>query len=142
MDEDKTDEIKLDEILEGLLRHTQAGKLKWQTSADPNVFVTAVGAVGLVVRSFGHPGRVAVRLEITRPQGQVVGQIESDNRLVGERAAANSSGASCRDLAETSEISEARREKALSELFSLARRSALKSDEILDRLARSLAALK
>ena len=115
---------KMSEILEGLIKRTAEEKLAWQTSADPNAFVTAVGGISIVIRSFDRSLGESHRLEIQNDRGITVQVLQTRNQFIPIHT---------EDTATSEQSQELRR------LFNLARKSALKLDSTLDQLAKSLA---
>ena len=103
--------IELDQILDGLIRRTTDGKLKWQRSVHDNQFVASVDAISVVIlqitlRGYGS----GYSLEILDENGQTV-EVFSSTRGYAEQ---------------------------MGQLFALARRSALNIDSVLQKLAESL----
>ena len=101
--------IDLDQILDGLIQRTSEGKLHWSISVRDNQFVTSVDAISIVIRR----QRELYQLEILDEAGQTVETLQSVGALPGQR------------------------EKLL-RLFTLARRSGLKVDSTLEKLAKAL----
>ena len=114
---------KLDDILDGLIRRTSDGKLKWNRTPEANQFVTAVDALAVIVRrwDFSHalhaPPEAAFELEI-----------------IDEK------GSSIETLRTRSKQATTGQEQKLSDLHDLARLSALNVQETLDKLAKALEA--
>ncbi|MCY4653064.1 MAG: hypothetical protein OXC95_07860 [Dehalococcoidia bacterium] len=115
---------RIDEVLEGLINRTAEEKLAWQTSADTNAFVAAVGGISIVIRSQNRILIIRHRLEIQNDDGTTVQvlQTRDDSELVS-----------------TEDDATPEQARKLSHLYALARRSALKTDTTLDELAESLA---
>ena len=101
---------ELDKILEGLIRRTTEGRLKWSRTFQSDRFVTSVDAVSIVISERFHS---VYGLEILNEDGETVESIESPY---------------------TSEAQNRQFER----LFVLARRSALNSEATLQKLAKSL----
>ena len=117
---------RISEILEGLINRTEEEKLVWQTSADSNAFVTAVGAISVVVRSLDRTLGERHRLEIQNDEGITVQVLQTPDTF----------GFTTTEYEATPE-----QDRELSRLFILARRSALKTDTTLEELAKRLASI-
>ena len=108
--------IELDQILDGLIRRTSDGKLKWRRSVRDDQFVASVGAISVVVREIPprqFDDEPMHRFEILDENGQTVEVLRYDN-------------------------SSREQDKQLQQLFTLARRSALNIDSVLQKLAEGL----
>ncbi len=108
--------IELDQILDGLIRRTDDGKLKWHRSVREHQFVASAGAISVVIREL--PPRIIdadpnYRLEILDENGHTVEVLHYDNVT-------------------------AEQDKQLERLFVVARRSALDIDSVLQKLAEAL----
>ena len=117
---------KMTTILQGLIKRTEAGTMKWRTTINDNAFVSAVNTTGVVIRllspdSSFHSERH--RLEILNDDGLTAVVLETEN-AVGFVPPEN--------LATMEQVKDLRR------LFALARHSALNADLTLDKLARDL----
>ena len=108
--------IELEQILDGLILRTTDGKLKWHRSIHDDQFVASAGAISVVVREL-IPRAIDAdphyRFEILDENGQTVEVLHYDS-------------------------STTRQDKRLEQLFTLARRSALNTDSVLQRLAEAL----
>ena len=117
---------KMTTILQGLINRTEDGNLKWRTTLNDNVFVSAVNTTGVVIKLL-PAGSVfdseRHRLEILNDDGMtaVVLETEGSRRLVPKE-----------NRATEEQVKDLRR------LFALARHSALNADLTLDKLARDL----
>ena len=108
--------IELDQILDGLIRRTTDGKLQWRRSIHDDHFVASPGGISVVIRELPALHVVdgpTYRFEILDEAGQTVEVLHSGN-------------------ASTSQ------DKQLQQLFTLARRSALNIDSVLQKLAEAL----
>ena len=118
---------EMDQILEGLIRRTNAGKLRWRPSVERDAFLTSVDAISVVVRfSMGglrNPARY--QLEILNDEGDTAEVIETQ-------------GALCEVPDDRRATPEQARQ--LDRLYVLARRSALNTQATLAKLAKSLEA--
>ena len=119
---------ELDKILEGLIRRTNAGKLRWQRSVADNEFLASVGAISVVIRwrkgQLGIPG--PHQLEILDDEGATAEVIETDNNAFWPVPS---------DRRATPEQAH-----QLDRLYVLARRSALNTQATLEKLAKALEA--
>ena len=102
--------IELGQILAGLIQRTTEGKLKWTRTVQNERFVSSVDAISIVVVAVAHP---KYRLEILNESGETVESLEYQNTSEAE-------------------------DRQLSRLYALARRSALNTDETLEKLAKAL----
>ena len=101
--------IDLDQILTGLLKRTEQGKLKWSSTVQSDQFITSVDAISVVIfeaQNFYGFHIVDETGNIVESFGYEETTYEQDNKL--ER------------------------------LYVLARRSALNIDSIMERLAKGL----
>ena len=117
---------KIADVLQSLIRRTSDGKLGWQTSVDPDRFLVVIDTIGVTIRRTGRASVVGderYQLEILNDQGTTVEVLETKDPLALE----------VRELGVTEEL-----DKQLSQLFTLARRSALDADATLEKLANSL----
>ena len=118
---------EMDQILEGLIRRTNAGKLRWQRSIEDDEFLASVDAISVVIRfrkgGLTNPARH--QLEILDDEGATAEVIETydalwpipdDRRATPEQA------------------------RQLDRLYVLARRSALNTQATLAKLAKALEA--
>lgn len=108
--------IELDQILDGLIQRTTDGKLNWRSSIHDDQFVASVDAISVVVRE--SPGRGIdadpnYRFEILDENGRTVEVLYSSTVT-------------------------AQQDRQLEQLFTLARRSALNTDAVLQKLAAAL----
>ena len=108
--------IELDQILGGLIRRTEDGKLQWRRTVRDDRFVASVDAISVVVLEVpprpSGPGPT-YRLEILDENGQTVEVLDYDSST-GEQ------------------------DEQMGRLFVLARRSALNIDSVLQKLAEYL----
>ena len=102
--------IELGEIVEGLVRRTTEGKLKWSRTVENDRFITSVDTISVVIEEIQHPD---YRLDILDESGQTVESLGF--------------------LDTTTE-----QEEQLAHLYALARRSALDIDSALEKLAKAL----
>ena len=117
---------RMDDVLRGLIKRTEEGKLNWRTSVDTRGFFSAVDTTSIVVRQLGRnflPSQERHRLEILNDQGITVEILETQDNL---------------ESVPTERLATKEQAKDLSRLFALARRSALESDMTLEKLARNL----
>ena len=113
-------------VLEGLINRTHEGKLNWHTTADPDRFMTAVDMIVVVVSRLSRGislGNERHRLEIVNDEGITVEVLETNDTL---------------GLFPSERLPTAEQAEKLSQLFTLARRSALDTDATLEKLANSL----
>ena len=116
---------ELNQILEGLAKQTDDGKLKWKPSATSDEFVVSIAAISVVIkelRTRPNPLLVAgkYRLTICDEGGKAVEVLEADIENKGE--------------------DEIKRANQLKRLYTLARRSALNTQATLEKLAKALEA--
>ena len=118
---------RIDDILLSLIKRTEEKKLKWRTSVDSQVFISAVDTIGIVVRRIGRRNypvnEEPHQLEILNDEGLTVEVLETGDDfgpVPPERLATGE------------------QTKNLSCLYTLARSSALESDLTLEKLARNL----
>ena len=106
--------IELGQILDGLIRRTTDGKLKWRPSVREDQFVASVDAISIVIQELPSRGAdLNYRLEILDENGRTVEVLHYDN-------------------------SSTEQDKQMENLFILARRSALNIDSVLQKLAEAL----
>ena len=122
---EETDMNRMSDILDGLINRTEEEKLTWKTSIDENSFITSVDTIGIIVRSLGSGWSERHRIEIQNDQGLTVQVLQTPYYDV--------------DGTETQDDATKEQAEELSRLFALARRSALKTDLTLEKLADSLA---
>ncbi len=114
---------ELESILDGLIRRTSDGKLRWSRAAEANQFVTAVDTIAVIVRrrdvhsSLRDDAVAAFELEILDEKGTLIETFGSRGRPA------------------TSE-----QRGKLSRLHDLARYSALNVQQTLEKLAKALEA--
>ena len=118
---------RMSDILNGLINRTEEEKLTWKTSIDKSSFITSVDTIGIIIRSFGSGWNERYRLEIQNDDGITVQVLQTPDYYVR--------GVEPQDDGTKEQAEE------LSRLFILARRSALKTDLTLEKLAESLAKL-
>ena len=102
--------IALGEILAGVLRRTEEGKLKWSKSVQGDRFITSVDAISIVIVEV-NIGRY--RLDILNESGETVDSLNRTDTSTEE-------------------------DDAMAHLFVLARRSAFGTDATLEKLAKAL----
>lgn len=107
---------ELDNILARLIQRTTERKLKWSRAANPNQFVTSVDAISVVIHEmpgFDYGVSSSYRLEILNEDGETV-EILGDMEATVEQC------------------------QQLERLHTTARRSTLRYEETLEKLARAL----
>ena len=112
---------KISEILDGLINRTEEGKLTWQTTVNRDTFITAVGTIGIRVKLLDDFLEIH-RIEIQNDEGLTVQVLQTSGLIKGSKNDATPEQA-----------------QQLSQLFALARSSALNTDLTLEQLAKSLA---
>ena len=103
--------IEMGQILEGLVRRTEDGRLKWRRSIESNRFVTSVDVISIRIQEI-----LAVegyRLDILDESGEIVESLRYQDMSRDE-------------------------EEQLARLYVLARRSAIDVDSTLEKLAKAL----
>ncbi len=103
--------IEMGQILEGLVRRTEEGRLKWRRSIESNRFVTSVDVISIRIQEI-----LAVegyRLDILDESGEIVESLRYQDMSRDE-------------------------EEQLARLYVLARRSAIDVDSTLEKLAKAL----
>ena len=118
-----TDMDRISEILEGLIKRTEEGKLTWRTSVNPDTFITAVDTIGIVVK-LQDDFLETYRIEIQNDEGLTVQVLQTPDSL--------------RRVKAENEVNPEQAQE-LSRIFALARSSALNSDLTLKKLAENLA---
>ena len=121
---------QLDNILDGLIRRTNDGKLKWRRSVRRDEFIASVDAISVVVRGFRR-GRLAdtskYQIEILDAQGSSVEVLETlDEEEIGNV-----------DVPSDRLATDVQAQR-LKRLYALARNAALNPDATLDKLAQAL----
>ena len=106
---------QLERVVEGLLRRTAEGRLKWEPTVTEDQFVTAVDAIAVAIQEAKWPRARGCRLEIMDEEGRLVEVLDHGNTPADQY-------------------------KALERLYVEARRSALSSQATLEKLARALEA--
>ena len=101
--------IDLDHILDGLIQRTTEGKLTWSSSVRDNQFITSVDAISIVIRSM----RDLHQLEILDEDGTSIETLGYSGLTPQQKT-------------------------KMVQLFVLARRSGLKIDLTLEKLAKAL----
>ena len=104
--------IDLGQILTGIVRRTTEGKLKWSLSAENDQFVTSVDTISIVIAAISPRGGL-YRLDIFNESGEGVDSLDSQNATVEYH-------------------------RQLTQLYVLARRSALDVESTLEKLAKAL----
>ena len=106
--------IELGQILTGLVRRTEEGKLRWSPSAENDRFIASVDAISiLIIEEMNFRGNTCYRLDIFDESGEVIESLGYQDTTESE-------------------------DRELERLFVLARRSANNIDLTLERLARAL----
>ena len=119
---------EMDRILEGLIRRTDAGKLRWQPAVERNEFLASVDAISVVVAELTNGGNLfhaRYQLQILNDEGDTAEVIETESPLwevPGDRRATPEQA------------------RQLDRLYVLARRSALNTQATLAKLAKALEA--
>ena len=116
-----TDMDRMSEILEGLNKRTEEGKLTWRTGVGLDSFITSVDDIVIFIRE-EFDGRH--RLSIVNDAGATARELQTPISLEDEQWEDDATPEQAREL---------------SRLFALARNSALKTDSTLEQLAKSLA---
>ena len=116
-----TDMDRMSEILEGLNKRTEEGKLTWRTGVGLDSFITSVDDIVIFIRE-EFDGRH--RLSIVNDAGATARELQTPISLEDEQSEDDATPEQAREL---------------SRLFALARNSALKTDSTLEQLAKSLA---
>lgn len=112
---------RMSEILEGLNKRTEEGKLTWRTGVGLDSFITSVDDIVIFIRE-EFDGRH--RLSIVNDAGATARELQTPISLEDEQSEDDATPEQAREL---------------SRLFALARNSALKTDSTLEQLAKSLA---
>ena len=113
-------------ILEGLINRTEAGKMKWRTTINEDVFASAVDTTGVVIKLLSASSGFTPerhRLEILNDNGVTAVVLETKDEI----------GMVPPEYQATYDQS-----LDLRRLFVLARQSALDTDSTLEKLARDL----
>ena len=105
--------IGMDEILAGLIQRTDEGKLPWSRTVEDGNFTTSVGAISVVIYKSASPFFPGHGFDVLDENGETV----------------ESLGPQDADSVQAAK---------LERLFILARRSALKIDTVLEKLAKGL----
>ena len=116
----------LDKILEGLVRRTDDGKLKWRRSVASNEFVTSIDTISVVIRDLSKSsifGSGRHQLAILDDRGDAVEVLETDDAFKPVPSAQRPTPDQVTQLAH---------------LYELARRSALNTQATLEKLAKAL----
>ena len=121
----------LERVLQGLLRRTQEGKLKWRTTVDENRFLASVDTIGVAIQSV-HP-----RSRETSERFKF--EVLNENGITVETLGTQEPPKN--DVLGLLPIGMERQNENLSRLFTLARRSALDSESTLAKLADRLESL-
>ena len=123
------DQILVDQILEGLIRRTDAAKLRWLSSVEDDAFLASVDAITVVVTELSKGGFgshfARYQLQILNDNGDTVAVVETNDEfgMVPEDRRAT--------LKQTHQMNR---------LHQLARRSALNTQATLEKLAKALEA--
>ena len=134
---------KMTEVLAKLISSTQDGKVHWVSTADPEVFITTVETIGVVV-SHLDAGLLSMasdeqyRVQVLDPEGRAVESIET--RIFS--GLPNLGGLLTPEQIAPLRVADEDQKHAIRLLFLLARRSALDVDATLDELRNSLDALQ
>ena len=105
--------IEIGQILEGLVRRTTEGRLKWRKGAQNNRFVTSVDVISVLIMDMEYPGPIRYGLEILDESGEAVEFLYHP-------------------------FTTAEQDEQLARLYVLARRQALDADSTLQKLAKGL----
>ena len=112
--------IELGQILEGLVRRTTEGRLKWSRTVEKDRFISSVDAVSVAIVDAGYvleadyeTRRASYRLDILDEQGDVVDSLGFKDTTFEQQG-------------------------QLERLYLLARRSALNVESVLEKLAKGL----
>ena len=106
--------INLSQILDGLVRRTDEGRLNWSRAVQEGRFVTSVDAISVVISEIRLSGSdTRYRLDILDESGQTVESLTYDD-------------------------SNLEQDEQMAHLYVLARRAALNIDSTLEKLARGL----
>lgn len=103
-------------LVERLLEKSRAGELLWQESVRPDEFQVAFPNSGVQIRSIKNGNFTDFHISLIDSSGRVVEGFGKDQL---DRDGPHSSGSWSRPL---------------SELYALARRSALRADEVIDNI--------
>ena len=103
--------IEMGQILEGLVRRTEDGRLKWRRSIESNRFVTSVDVISIRIQEI--LAMEGYRLDILDESGEIVESLRYQDMSRDE-------------------------EEQLARLYALARRSAIDVDSTLEKLAKAL----
>lgn len=105
--------IELGQILAGLVRRTEDGRLKWRRTIESDRFVTSVDAISIVVMEMEYPSHTRYRLDILDESGEIVESLRYQDTSPEQ-------------------------DEQLARLYVLARRSAIDVDSTLEKLAKAL----
>ena len=105
--------IDLDQILSGLIRRTQDGKLKWKPLAQRDRFTTSVDVISVAIFESDSIAGRGYQLDILDESGELVESLRYDDTTREQ-------------------------DEQLERLYVLARRSALEIDSVLEKLAQGL----
>ncbi len=105
--------VELGQILSGLIRRTEEGRLKWSRAVENDRFVTSVDAISVVIIEQDYPGSNRFRLDILDESGETVESLSFRDMSPGQ-------------------------DELLARLYVLARRQALNVDSTLEKLAKGL----
>ena len=122
---------ELDKILDGLIRQTTDGKLKWSRSVERDEFLTAVDEVSVLVR--GWRSRAIQPTIVPDLYGLRI--LDDEGSTVVDLVTGDGSASVSSDRRATDEQA-----RQLGRLFNLARHSALNTQATLEKLALALEA--
>ena len=122
---------KFNLILEKLIDRTQEGKIIWSETADPEVFITNVDTIGVIVKrsNMGWGGSESFKVEILNSDGMMADEVPTNGAMRARRETPDKSAAS-------------KLNDSIKLLHTLARRSALNADATLDDLVHQLDAIR
>ena len=105
--------MEFGDVLMGLVRQTNAGKLKWSRAAQSDRFVTCVDAISIIIVESNDYDSTTYRLDILDESGDTVESLDYQDTTPEQ-------------------------DGELARLFVLARRSAHNIDATLEKLAKAL----
>ena len=123
------DQILVDQILEGLIRRTDSGKLRWLSSVEDDAFLASIDAIAVVLTELrkGVLGSHFARyqLQILNDNGDTVAVVETNDAL---------------GMVPEDRRASIEQTRQMNRLHQLARRSALDTQATLEKLAKALEA--
>lgn len=116
---------QLDKILDGLIRRTEGGKLKWRRSLKLNTYVASIDAISVVVRELrdSRHGVSNYHIEILDAQGALAEALDTNVDNVDNASA---------------RLPTREQARQLERLYELARRSAVNPTATLEQLVKAL----